>query len=112
MLSEIKNMYRGYMGLITVAKSDIEWTPETFSQLYSAPYRTGSKGGELERMKIEKMVSQHEVERAQKNGQRVLCSLQERPLSTFRINFRVLNVVTKRDLYPKASMGKCIDSLG
>lgn len=113
MLPEFQAIWDGHDGRINVAKHRIELLKDTDKPIHSAHYRVGRKTSEFEKVKIDKMLAQKVVERAQSEwAPPIVFAPKQDGTLRFCVDYRRLNVLTKRDSYPIRSMGKCIDSFG
>jgi hypothetical protein len=63
MLSKYSSMWTGRLGEISIAKHRIDLLPDA-KTIYQAPYRAGTKGREVEKVEVERMVKEGVIEPA------------------------------------------------
>jgi hypothetical protein len=77
------------------------------------PYRAGPRTREAERMEVERMLSMNVIEPSTSEWAAPVV-LVPKPDGSLRfcIDYRKLNSITERDVYPLPRMDDCMDSLG
>ena len=112
MLKEFTPMWDGSLGTIGVTEHRIDLLPGT-RPISQHPYRAGPKAREEEKSQVEKMLRAGVIEPAQSSWASPVVLVPKSDGSwRLCIDYRRLNAVTVKDVYPIPRMDEYIDSLG
>lgn len=113
MLTNFQSMWDGQLRRVSVAKHRIKLFDESTPTVHSAPYRAAPKAREFEIVKIENMLSQKIIEPTQTEwAPRIVFAPKNHERLLFSVDYRKLNVVTKRYSYSIPNTEQCIESFG
>lgn len=112
MLPEVQHLWYGHPEHTNTAEHQNKLLKPSTRLVHSAPYCTCSKTCKLEKTKIDKMLTKNIIELARTEWATLIVFPSKKD-GTLRIcvDYRKLNVVSKRGSYPIPRMIKCIDSL-
>ena len=110
MLEKHSGMWNGTLGAIDGVTHRIETSG---APVHGQPYRAGLKSRELIEYEIRRMQKMGVIEEAEGEWASPVVLL-PKPDGTMRfcVDYRRLNAMTKRDVYPLPRMDDCLDSLG
>ena len=110
MLEKHSGMWNGNLGSIDGVKHRIETSG---APVHGQPYRAGLKSRELIAKEIERMQTMGVIEEAEGEwASPVVLVPKSDGTMRFCVDYRRLNAITKRDVYPLPRMDDCLDSLG
>jgi RNase H-like domain found in reverse transcriptase/Reverse transcriptase (RNA-dependent DNA polymerase) len=110
MLEKHSYMWNGQLGAIDGVSHRIETTG---TPVHCQPYRAGLNSRAVIQAEIERMKKQSVIEEAEGEWASPVVLI-PKPDGTVRfcVDYRRLNAITKRDVYPLPRMDDCLDSLG
>ena len=110
MLDRYKEMWSGKLGVL---KGTTHRIPTTGGPVFQAAYRAGPQARQRERDEVERMLEMKVIEPSSAEWANPVVLVRKPDGSTrFCVDYRKLNAITTRDVYPLPRMEECIDSLG
>jgi len=112
MMRKHEDMWSGKLGNITVTEHTIDLEPGARPHR-AVPYRSGPKERELQGVELRKWLDEDAIEPSKSPwAAPVLFVPKKDGRMRFCVDYRKLNAVTVRDLYPLPRIDDCIDTLG
>jgi hypothetical protein len=110
-LERQSDMWNGRLGTIRGVFHRIDTGDH--APVHLQPRRAGPAAREVERAEVEKMLEADVIERSEAEWSAPVVLVSKADGSTrFCVDYRALNAITKRDVYPLPRLDECVDSLG
>lgn len=112
MLEPFAEMWQGQLGAVTASSHRIETPPEA-RPFRSQPYRAGPADRDTQSAETKRQLALGVIKPSQSEwASPVLLVPKPDGTKRFCVDYRRLNLITKKDSYPLPRMDDCLDSLG
>lgn len=113
MMADLESMWNGNLGPINVARDRIELALHETGPVQCAPYRSGLRACELEKIGPIRCLKLELLTQPRRNGQFSWCLFQKKDGSVrWSVEYRKLQAVSVHDSYPSRRIVECIELLG